>query len=150
MADLKRTHRWERYAPDIGDNREQPDGQRLELEVASSLTHEQFAGFESALRACLDEAKADTGSLTERLAAVFAPYVRLVGVHTIDGKPVTNLAEYVAVVSTLCGVYNLKELTQAVRDFNSSEGTSELFSVRHSGGLRTTRGQSVAPATGVH
>ena len=62
MADLKRTHRWERYAPDIGDNREQPDGQRLELEVASSLTHEQFAEWESALRVCLDEAKADTGS----------------------------------------------------------------------------------------
>jgi len=148
MADLKRTYRWERYTPDLGDNREQPEGQRLELDVASALTGEQLAQYDAAVRDAFEAAKQTPVELPALLAAAFAPYVRLVGSHTVEGKPVTNLGEYLGVVTSLSGVYNLRELAQVVRDFNSVGGTGELFSQRHSGGLRTTRAGSAAPQTG--
>ena len=142
MANLSRSFRWEKYTPDIGDNLEQPDGARLELEVASGLSAERVAEYRAAMQGV-----ASGPGFVESLLAALTPYVRLVGTHTIEGKPVTNLAEFVAVVGGMSGVYNVRELVNLVGDYNSAEGTSELFSKRHSGGLRITSAMSAATAT---
>lgn len=150
MANLTRTFRWERFTPDIGDNLELSEGQRLELEVASGLTGAQLAAHSAALTAAFEGAREAPETLPGRLAEAFAPYVRVVGTHTVDGQPVASLADYLTVVAGLSGVFNLSELAAAVRRYNSVEGTAELFSARRSGGSRTTRGQSAAAPAGVH
>lgn len=146
MANLTRTYRWERFAPDIGDNLELPEGERLELEVASGLTGEQLAAHLDALRT--STADVEPAALPEAFSKVLSPYVRLVGSHTIDGRPVTTLQEYLGVVMSMAGIYNVRELASVVSQFNSVEGTSELFSKRRSGGSRTTRAPSAATPAG--
>ena len=147
MANLTRAYRWERFAPDIGDNLSLPEGQRLELEVASGLTGEQLRAHRDAITGAFESARETPEKLPELLAAALSPVVRLVGSHTVDGKPVTTLAEYLGVVFSLSGVYNLREVTQTVLDFNSIEGTSRLFFARHSGGSPTTSARSAAAPT---
>lgn len=143
MANLTRAWRWERFAPDLGDNLSLPEGDRLYLEVASGLTAARLAEFHAALRDVKSDA-ADT--LDPSWLACFEPVVRLVGEHTIDGKPVKTLAEYLQLVVSTTGVYNLSELVAVVNEYNSVSGTSALFSRRHSGGLLSTRAQSAVKA----
>ena len=171
MADFGALSRWEKFAPDIGDNRQRPAGERLWLEIKSSMTRLELIAFEralkdtqtarreraeayvAALRAVKDggpppdadayQADMESAMLTGYLAAL-SPACRLVGTHTLGGSPVATLAEYVAAVATLSDGYNLLELPAAVKDANSVGGATQLFSERRSGGWAGTPAPSSA------
>lgn len=149
MANLTRTWRWETFEPDFGDNLSLPEGQRLQLEIASGISPAQYRAFGESIQ---EAAKARDGDseevIAKRWADVFSPVVRMVSpppgqLHTVEGKTISTLADYIAVLLTMTGIYNLHELTDALRNFNSVEGTSRLFYRRQSGGTSTTRGQTV-------
>lgn len=161
MADFAGLHRWERFAPDIGDNRQRPEGERLWLEIKSSMTRLELVAFDAALKALHvarsvrveqylaalkahaaggekpddDTYRADLEALVEKgYAAALAPAVRLVGRHTLSGKPCETLEQYLAAVAELSDGYNILELAAAVRDANTVGGSTQLFSSRRSGG----------------
>lgn len=160
--------KWVRYVPDIGDNREQAEP--LTLEVCTGLTRMEL----SAWRDAISEAKAPLAKEAQRLSeevgagrmesgaafaaleeattasnvatvGIIAQYVRLVGKHTIDGRPVETLADYVGIVSELAGGDALKELLAVVPRLNTLSEEDAVFYARLSGGLATTSRRSAAP-----
>ncbi len=146
MANLTRSWRWETFHPDIGENLDLPPGERLTLRIASALPGERLeqmrAEYGEALVAGIENADA----MAAAFAKVFEGLVEVVGAHSIDGKPVETLAQYLGVVARAGGIYGLTELVSAVGEFNSIQGTHRLFFERHSGGLLSTRAQTAAKA----
>lgn len=163
--------KWVRYIPDIGDNREQSEP--LALEVCTGLTRAEL----SAWRDAISEAKAPLAKEAQRLSeevgagrvtseaafaaldeatkasndstvAVISQHVRLVGKHTIGGRPVETLADYVGVVSELAGGDALRELLAVVPRLNTLTEEDAVFYARLSGGLATTPRRSAAPKEG--
>jgi hypothetical protein len=173
MATLARRFTWKKWAPDIGENRELEGGPVLFLELASGLTGEQLAAIGEALATMRSSIKyappvpADDATPEERLAAskaamadylaairavyveAFAPYVRVHGgPHTVDGQPLANLNDYLRIIEEAAdlGVNARGDLEAALARFNSIEGPDELFSLRSSGGARSTGAQRIAQA----
>jgi len=159
MAILSRTYRWEKFAPDLGENLSLPPEARLHLEIASGISAKQLDDVMHGLKAAWEAGRAE-GDAKEKeqlvlnsFSAALEPVVRVVGTNSVAGADVRTLREYVGVVASMRGRYNLDELTRALMAFNSLEGTEKLFSERHSGGLLTTRALSAAKAgetTGAH
>ena len=173
MANLKRRHAFRRWAPDIGENRDLPEP-ALYLELAVGLTAEQLSGFaeaiaqpieplpplaeglegEALVEALRARAAANKAALREQMVAGLGPYVRVVGgPHTVDGLPVGDFNQYLALVqeSNDYGAGAIKDVIAALRSFNSFTGADELFSRRRSGGLGSTAAPSVVkdePKTG--
>lgn len=136
MAKLETLHRWARFAPDIGNNRELPAGEQLVIEVATGLPKAAM----SSLAEAIQQAETD-----EARVAALSPYVRLTGgPHTLGGQPVTSLADYYAVCAQLAGGYNLRELFASVPHFNSLAEADAVFYERRSGGTAFMPPQSVA------
>lgn len=179
MANLSRRWSWKKWAPDIGENRELPGGPVLFLELATGLTGAQMRELGEALGkarevkyvppqareatetepawkpTAADYAAAFRSFLGE-FRAVFVgalnPYVRLYqGPHTIDGQQVATLDDYLKLAEegSDMGVHARTELEFAINRFNSVEGPDELFSLRSSGGERSTDPQrtQAPPAT---
>lgn len=169
MADLSILHRWERFAPDIGNNRQLPEADRLWLEVKSSMTRAELIAFNQRLadlhreRGALVEkqlkalerndgtaaAQADFEANLEALVvagytAALSEVARVVGRNTLGGAPCNTLEEYLAAVHQLADGFNVLELVAAVKDANSVGGSTQLFSGRRSGGWAGTRAQSAA------
>lgn len=143
MANLTRRTRWAPYAPNLGDNLELPEAERLTLEVATGLTKQQLLDFSAATR----ELKwGDGEALLANFTALLEPYVRVVGEHTIEGMPVKTLAELLALVveSPSAASYFLMEAMGQLMEANSISGGLRLFSLRRSGGGAITAGQSAA------
>lgn len=141
MTTLTRAWRWERFAPDIGENLSLPEADRLHLLVASGLSAARLQQHRDAY----DDAASDSSSsaaLVAGFSRVFDGLVRVDGTHTIDGKKVETLEQYLEVVVESSGVYNLSELGRVVVEFNSVQGTQQLFWRRHAGGLLSTRAQN--------
>lgn len=173
MANLKRRFTFKRWAPDIGENREVPEGERLYLELAVGLTDQQLrdamralqtppveppeaaelqkrveaADSEGAKLAVLQELEALTIRLSiAHFDAALGAFVRVHGgPHTVDGKPLATFGDYVTLVtdSRDAGAHAMGELVAALRRFNSLEGPDELFSPRRSGGSAGTGSKSV-------
>ncbi len=168
MANLQ-TKRWQRYVPDIGDNRDLPDGERLELEVRTGLTRAELRAFVEAMaelkrplveksQAILAELKAGTidastadARMTEAVTAsdvaavgMLAENIRVVGRHTINDKPIESMSDYCGVMSELAGTGAMKELIAVVSRVNSFTEEDALFSERLSGGLASTPRRSAA------
>ena len=143
MANLTRLFRWERFAPNIGDNLELPEEERLHLEVASGLTREQMLNLSAAVKA-VDWT--DRATVARQYAELYAPYVRLVGKHTVDGAPLETLEQLFALALTQAdaGLYVLREVMVTLMEFNSLEGSLKLFSARRSGGGPGTASRSAA------
>ncbi len=139
MAELSHLNRWERFSPDIGDNRSLKAP--FYLEVASGLPRVQLEAFSEGLTAAVEEAAA-AGSEREKAevyAKAFAPYVRMGREPLcIGGKAYPTLADYLELITSMAGSYNHLELGHAVRDFNSVAGTRRLFFERLSGGSTGT------------
>ncbi len=155
---------YERFDPEIGENRKLPVEQRLFLEVACGMTKVQLTACKRALELSsividADAAKAEAATTGEpvgdvalrmtsvacvdRIATAWAPYVR-VGAgprHTLNGVTVASLRDYVAALIEQPGVFNLVELSQVIAQLNSVTGTRALFSERLSGGPIFTAGQ---------
>jgi len=121
--------RWERYVPDLGDNRtlERP----FFLLVRGGLTEAQLQEHGEKLRS-LD-------GTPESAARALADVVRLGDEPlTLDGQAVTTLEEYVRAVWTASRFDVWLELVRAVAWHNSLEGRRALFSARLSGGWAST------------
>lgn len=149
MANLTRRFRWKKWAPDLGENRELPEPV-LYLELATDLTAAQLEEVGERLTrkgetvATMDELRA---AMRARFVEALGPYVRVHGgPHTVDGQPLATFEDYVALVQQAAGAgaAQLRELQAAVLAFNSISGPDELFSLRSSGGARSTGGQRPA------
>lgn len=146
MADITRTYRWEKFAPDLGNNLDLPEDKRFNLEIASGLPPARLVQFEEDIGKA---AKADNVVESAVLyTAAMEGLVRVVGENTIAGIQVNTLKDYVALLmgtpETSVDLFNLIEVTVALREFNSLTGQARLFWRRHSGGLLSMPGQSVA------
>jgi len=151
MANLKRTYRWEKWAPNLGDNRELPEAERLHLELATGLTAAKLSEVAKALRLVAEEkfqapakdtpaesleaavrSAADDMLARQRrvIVAALSDVVRVRGgPHHVDGKVLTSLEDYVALAQGFAdaGLLLLTELREALWAFNSVEGPDELF-----------------------
>lgn len=138
MAELKRLWRWERFEPDLGDNRELE--RPFFLEIAVGLTKLQLQELRDALDQSRERPVPEGVSPAEAHAAVLAellePYVRL-GAEPLhaNGKQVQSLGEYLALCAQLVDTANLMEVMLAVRQANSMSGEKSLFFERLSGGF---------------
>jgi hypothetical protein len=172
MANLDSIHTWERWAPNIGDNRKRTPP-ALFLELATGLTAAQLAGVGAKLRELtkLQLAFPDSAELTPEQveagrreaveafkAAVRGVWVEALGAHvrveggphTVQGQPLATLDDYVKLVQQRAdfGFAALQALREALDSFNGFEGPDELFSPRSSGGARSTERQSAAKDEG--
>ena len=146
MANLTRRTRYKRWAPDVGENRELEGGPVLFLELAVDLTPAQL----SEMRAIIATIHGDSmdefrESAKAAYLAALGPYVRIHGgPHTVDGLPLATLEDYLSLVtlSASGGLDQLRELMAAFTSFNSATGPDELFSLRRSGGVRSTDARS--------
>lgn len=152
MANLKSRIRWKKWAPDVGENRTLEGGPVLFLELATDLTAAQLEEVAACLKregekvTTLDELRV---GMRARFVEALGPYVRVhAGPHTVDGQPLANLDDYLALVTQGAGLGadQLRELQAALVSFNSLDGPDELFSLRSSGGARSTGDQRPAKA----
>lgn len=151
MPSLTRSFRWERFIPDLGDNREQE--KPFFIEIASGLSILERKDVVDAVRV------AQTSSYTEGMGPeeylkASAPVVAtaLQGIVrmgseplTVGGKSITSLAEYLEFVLAFPGSPNWFEILKAIVDFNSADGARALFFARHSGGLSGIPDPSAEP-----
>lgn len=138
MANLT-TKRWERYVPDLGNNRELPEGERLELEVATGLTAAEMQALAEATRGAAGD------DALQVLAGVLEPHVRVRGgPHTINDAEVRTLGDYLKAVASLADGYNVAEVTTALVRANTLTRDDELFSQRQSGGWVSTPRRAAA------
>lgn len=162
---------FERFEPRIGDNHSLPPERRLFLEVACGITKMQLKAVKRALdftslrpdfEAATVEAKASKAAdetetealervveaqmaalIVAHLAKEWGPFVRVgAGQHTLDGRPVVALKDYLGAVINQPGRFNVIELAKVIAQLNSVTGTHALFSERLSGGPIST----VAPS----
>lgn len=106
-------------------------------------TAEQVDAFVTASRAALEQFRA---AQVAALTPLWTPYIRLApGKHTLDGKPLTSLADYLGAVMQQPGLFNFLELQREVKTLNSVDGTHALFSRALHGGSDSTDDQSSAP-----
>lgn len=146
MVALTRRHGFRKWCPDIGENRDLPEDERLYLEVAVGLTKQQLVEVGERI----NQAASAKGDIAEAVRAAYVdaltPYVRVFeGPHTVDGMRLETLGDYVHIVQQGrdAGLVALRDVLAAVQRFNSFAGPDELFSLRHSGGSAGTRGPSV-------
>lgn len=131
MPSLQLTQ-WDRYYPDIGDNRQLPEAQRVYLEVERGLSVRQREGF---LRNLNEALSGDDAELVHRLAAVLSQHVRF-GAEALqwEGGSVTTLEGYVRLVCFELGLQRYStELLSLVPVANSLSGEAAGFFVRPSG-----------------
>lgn len=168
MANLTRRFSWKKWAPDIGENRELPEPV-LYLEIATGLTQAQLDAIGEQLRsarqlqleppdvealppeergkAVEETLRAFVAKLRGVMVSALGAFVRVHGgPHTVDGRPLATLDDYLALAEEAAdrGVRARAELEAAVVSFNSVEGPDELFSLRRSGGRASTPTRSAA------
>lgn len=165
MANFEKAFHFRRFVPNIGNNKQLPQPDQLALELATGMTKVDVLAFNSGIRTSLksvpppfvapegmtpeaaDEAKANA-VLDHRagvLAGIWGPYVRLEhGGHTIEGRPVGNLGEYLRALIGQNGSFAIMEISNEVARLNSVDGTLALFSDALSGGSAGTDDQSSA------
>jgi len=174
MANFDRLHHWTRFEPQLANNLELPLRDRLALEIATGLSVAEVEAFTKAQStaaaaakgelprrpgpeataeenaAYIEAAKAEMERMrtaqAQYLAPLWAPFVRLVpGNHTINGKPVATLADYLGLVLTQHGLFNYFEIPRQVLAHNSISGNESLFSLRPFGGSASTDDESNEP-----
>lgn len=133
MANLTRTHKWLRYVPDIGDNRELPAP--FYLEVASGLTKVELSEYHEAFGAWAQEKCASEEAFLDSVLRLLAPLVRM-GTEPllVRGRPVPTLRDFLALAMDVMGESPVLEVLKAVRDYNTLGGPKVLFSALPSGG----------------
>lgn len=147
---------WERFEPNIGDNRALPVDQRFFLEVACGLSKVEMKQAKRAIdftslspnvaecTALAQESKAEDETHAEALERVvfeqvnelsalkisdgWSRFFRMGTVSlTIDGKPIENLLGYMRCIIQQEGRYNVIEMAKTLARLNSVEGSRELF-----------------------
>jgi hypothetical protein len=137
--------KWEKYFPDIGNNRALPVEGRVYLEVERGLSTRQREGFYREVVAVLASAQQpqtkDAEPFTHRLAGVLSMHVRF-GAEPLkhEAGEVKTLEEYVALVMDLPGTGYFDELVGLVRKANSFGKEDADFFERPSGTAPGTSG----------
>ncbi len=140
--ELTRLWHWQKFFPNVGNNLELREQDQLYLEVAVGLSKVELKR--------LSEAIGDLEGLTfeagaKQLADAWRPFVRLApGAHTLEGKPLASIDDYIGAVITQPGLFNLMELSAEAGRLNSIRGTQALFSQRLAGGGASTSKPSTA------
>lgn len=144
MTTLKLTQ-WERYHPDIGDNRALPAEKRFFLEVERGLSTRAREGFTKQLAEVFDTAETD--GFFHRLAAALSLHVRF-GTEPLrhEGGEVKTLEEYVELLFDLRNQRYIDDLLSLVRRANSFGKQDADFFERPSGTAPGTS-DGLAPAT---
>jgi hypothetical protein len=152
MANFDRLFHWETFAPNIGDNRALLSDQ-LTLELAVGLTKTELRRFQkgpNVLRDLKFEAIAGSPGVEEieagvwdkvadLLAVEWGQFVRLgPGSHSMNGKPIAALRDYLRFVLEQPGAYNVMEIVREVQRLNAVEGTRALFSAPPAGVTTST------------
>lgn len=147
---------WTRFEPDLGDNLKLPPKERLHLLIACGLSKQQLKQFNQAVLG-FDEvgpqtsAPRDGESETEaleratreaaakNLAGAAGAYVRAgAGRHSIGGREVRTLEDYLLAILEQRSQFSLSELIRAMHEINSVGGNRALFSERLFGGSSFT------------
>ncbi len=168
MANFEKAFHFERFVPNLGNNLELSPSDQLALLLATGLTKMDMAtfgkGMKTAFKAPIVElvtppelpaeeaVEAKLSALYDQradlLAGCWGPYAKLERAgHSIEGRPVSTLRDYIRALIEQPGFYALIEMASEVRRLNSVEGTNELFSDALSGGSFGTGGRSSAPKT---
>jgi hypothetical protein len=136
---------WEKYFPDIGNNRALPAAQRVYLEVERGLSTRVREGFAKQLAEVFATAEAD--GFLHRLAAVLSLHVRF-GTEPLkhEGGEVTTLEGYVELVFDLGSQRYTDDLLGLVRRANSFGKQDADFFERPSGTAPGTS-DGLPPAT---
>lgn len=159
-----RSFHYEVFVPNLGSNRKLPADQQLRLLLATGVTKKDLRIFEKAGQTAIhprevtalalersektDDANAALEAFgealleatydlhAEKVAKIWGDYIQLErGGHTIDGRAVGTLEQYLAVIVRQPGLFNFIEIGKAFRTYNSAEGTFALFSNALSGGF---------------
>lgn len=133
MADLKSASRWERYVPNLGENREleRPFFLRVRTNLTRVELGEYLGRYEEFIKVDQDDPVA--------FARVFEGIVEMGSEPlSINGQAVAGLDGYIGVLIGLTGVDLILELVEEVSRLNSVKGTRELFFARLSGGRSGT------------
>lgn len=139
--------RWEKWAPAIGKNLKLPLHEQLRFNIGVGLSTTQLQELTASQVVERPEPPADETpeqrksrldaewkAHLDRLAAGLSPYAKLLGTHTIDGKTINSLRDYLEAVPYHVAV----DVMRVVLRWNSLSGGDELFSARSSGGAPTT------------
>lgn len=108
---------WDRYEPDVGNNRELPKQSRVFLLVERGLSVRQREAYAKELQAAFT---GDAAGLTHRLAAVLSMHLKWGGeaLKHAEGE-VTTLEQYLELVNSRPGVPWTEELLGLVLRANS-------------------------------
>lgn len=152
MANLSNLIRWQRFEPDLGENRTLP--KPFYLEVAVGLTKPELLQLGEAIDAPVlpsredgapepspEEVEAALVAKADKLAVALAPWVRFGSEPlAINGEPVTTLTQLLRLyIRAASGAVGLLEVPMALRWFNGAGGgTTQLFFERLSGGFVST------------
>lgn len=167
MANIPKAFHFERFVPNLGENRQMPPAEQLALELATGMSKTDLNAFTKAWRAAFAlsaEAPAEEtpeaaevresallDSRSDSLGAGFGQFVKLErGGHTLDGMPINNLRDYLRALMDQPGGYALLELYREVRRLNSVDGTQALFSSALSGGSAGTADQGAPTKKSTH
>jgi hypothetical protein len=136
---------WEKYFPDIGNNRALPVGERVYLEVERGLSTRQREGFTKQLAEVF--ATAETDGFFHRLAAALSLHVRFgTGPLKHEAGEVTTLEGYVELLFDLGNQRYIDDLFGLVRRANSFGKQDADFFERPSGTAPGTS-DGLSPAT---
>jgi hypothetical protein len=137
---------WDRYYPDIGNNRALPEGGRVWLEVERGLSTRQREGFKKALVEVFGTVSEE--GFTHRLAGLLSTHLRF-GTEPLrheDGE-VTTLEGYVELVfNNRSNRRYTSELLGLVGKANSFDAEAASFFERPSGTAPGTS-DGLSPAT---
>ncbi len=168
MAQFEKAFHFERFVPNLGNNRALPPHDQLALLLATGMTKVDLIAFGKGLSEAFKaepleppaagltpEAHAEALATlrldrrSEVLAEQWAPYAKLErGGHSIEGRAVSTLRDYVRALGEQRGMYGILELRTEVQRLNSIEGTAALFSDAPSGSSASTGDPSGAAKTG--
>ncbi len=144
MTTLTLTH-WDKYYPDIGNNRALPVEGRVYLEVERGLSTRAREAFYRQVAEVFGTQQVEGKSLSHRLAAVLSMHVKY-GAEPLkhEGGEVTTLEGYVELVEDLGQRAWLDELLGLVKRANSLSKEDADFFERPSGTAPGTSGGLLA------
>jgi len=147
MANLSSAVRWERWVPNVGNNRKLKPYEQLSFLIAVGLSTNETLHLLSDVdltpskppdEETSEEKKARidarNAKVFDQLAVSIGRYVKLQGTHTIDGKTVTTYREYLDAVPFEVSF----DVVRVLRYWNTMQGADELFFARSSGESPTT------------
>ncbi len=153
MANLDNLIRWQRFEPDIGENRQQK--RPFYVKLAVGLTKPDLKRLSEAVEdrsapraddappLTDDETQAALEQRAEKLAAALSEFVRLGDEPlTVNGEAIDTLPKLLKLYARIAGgSVAMLELSMALRWFNTAGGQTQLFFGRLSGGFASTEAE---------